>query len=58
MSADRSPEDAALIRRLIDELFHCVQAGDEKRADAIQRELRDVIGRRTPDHSTIRDVRR
>jgi hypothetical protein len=54
MSADRSPDDAALIRHLIDQLFQCLEAGDTRKAAQIQNELRDVIGRRTPSHSTIR----
>jgi hypothetical protein len=57
MSADRSPDDAALIRRLIDQLFQCLEAGDTRKAAQIQNELRDAIGRRTPTHSTIRAIR-
>jgi hypothetical protein len=57
MSADRSPDDAAVIRRLIDQLFQSLEAGDTRRAEQIQNELRDVIGRRTPTHSTIRAIR-
>ena len=56
-SADRSPDDAALIRQLIDELFHCLEAGDSGRVLELQRQLRDVIGRRTPTHSTLRPIR-
>jgi hypothetical protein len=57
MSADQSQDDAALIRRLIDELFRRAEEGDNDKVDQIQRKLRDVIGQRTPTHSTIRPVR-
>jgi hypothetical protein len=57
MSADQSQDDAALIRRLIDELFRLAEQGDTDRVDRVQRQLRDVIGHRTPTHSTIRPVR-
>jgi hypothetical protein len=57
MTADRSPDDAATIRRLIDRLFQCLEAGDTRGAEQIQAELRDIIGRRTPTHSTIRAIR-
>jgi hypothetical protein len=57
MSANRSPDDAAIIRRLIDEMFQSMEAGDQRRVEQIQRDLRDVIGRRVPAHSTIRGIR-
>ena len=57
MGADQSQDDAALIRRLIDELFRQAEEGDTDKIDQIQRKLRDVIGHRTPTHSTIRPVR-
>jgi len=55
---DPSHDDAALIRSLIDEMFLCAQKGDTARVDQIQSELRDVIGRRAPTQSSIRDLRR
>ena len=57
MSANRSRDDADLIRHLIDELFHFLEEGDTDKVEQIQRELRDVIGRRTPTHSSIRAIR-
>jgi len=51
-------DDATLIRELIDEMFACAEKGDTARVDEIQSELRDVIGRRAPSKSTIRDLRR
>ncbi len=58
MAADPSHDDATLIRQLIDEMFVSAEKGDTARVDEIQRALRDVIGRRAPTHSTIRDLRR
>jgi hypothetical protein len=49
-------DDVLLVRVLVDELFRYEEAGDHESVARIQRELRDVIGRRVPSQSTVREA--
>jgi hypothetical protein len=59
MSSSDPPQvvdDASIVRILIDELLRSKEAGDDRAVERINRELRDIMGRRVLPRSTIRPV--